>query len=183
MIHNLKILPEYFTAVACGAKTFEVRKDDRPFNVGDILELQEYDGEIYTGRTLDVIATYILRDTCYCKEGFCIIGIRIIKEDKMVEYIEKEAVVRYLKEYSEKELNSMSPYGMIISKVLDKAGRALSEMPATDVQPVRYGEWEDCSNGSMCSCCCHDVTYETSFCPYCGADMRGKNNEYLCGIL
>lgn len=78
MIHNLKILPEYFTAVACGAKTFEVRKDDRPFDVGDVLKLQEYDGEIYTGRALDVIATYILRDTCYCKEGFCIIGIRII---------------------------------------------------------------------------------------------------------
>ena len=78
MIHNLKILPEYFTAVACGAKTFEVRKDDRPFDVGDVLKLQEYDGEIYTGRALDVIATYVLRDTCYCKEGFCIIGIRII---------------------------------------------------------------------------------------------------------
>lgn len=27
---------------------------------------------------LDVIATYILRDSCYCKYGFCIIGIRII---------------------------------------------------------------------------------------------------------
>lgn len=78
MIHNLKILPEYFSAVACGAKTFEVRKDDRQFDVGDVLKLQEYDREIYTGRAIDAIATYIMRDTCYCKEGFCIIGIKII---------------------------------------------------------------------------------------------------------
>ena len=94
----------------------------------------------------------------------------------MAEYIEREAVVRYLKGYSEKELNSMSPYGMITSKVLDKVERALSEMPAADVQPVRRGKWEDCSNGSMCSCCYRDVTYETPFCPYCGADMRGKED-------
>lgn len=83
MIHYLKISPEYFTAVACGAKTFEVRKDDRPFDVGDVLRLQEYEEEIYTGRVIDVIVTYILRDTCYCKEGFCIIGIRIINAGMM----------------------------------------------------------------------------------------------------
>lgn len=56
----------------------------------------------------------------------------------MDEYIEKEAVTRYLKGYSEKELNSMSPYGMIISSVLDKVKRALSEMPTADVQEKKY---------------------------------------------
>ena len=54
----------------------------------------------------------------------------------MAEYIEKDAIVHYLKGYSEKELNSMSPYGMITSRVLDKVERALSEMSAADVQPV-----------------------------------------------
>lgn len=54
----------------------------------------------------------------------------------MVEYISREAVVRYLKGYSEKECNSNSPYGMITSSVLNKAERALSEMPAADVQSV-----------------------------------------------
>ena len=56
----------------------------------------------------------------------------------MNEYISKEAVVRYLKEYSEKECNSNSPYGMITSSVLNKAERALSEMPASDIQPVKW---------------------------------------------
>ena len=58
MIHYLKILPEHFTAVACGAKTFEVRKDDRPFNVGDVLRLQEYEEEIYTGSPLWISPDY-----------------------------------------------------------------------------------------------------------------------------
>ena len=54
----------------------------------------------------------------------------------MDEHISREAVVRYLKGYSEKECNSNSPYGMIISSVLNKVERALSEMPAADVQPI-----------------------------------------------
>lgn len=54
----------------------------------------------------------------------------------MNEYISREAVVRYLKEYSEKECNSNSPYGMITSSVLNKAERELSEIPAADVQLV-----------------------------------------------
>ena len=54
----------------------------------------------------------------------------------MSEYISREEVVRYLKGYSDKECNSNSPYGMITSSVLNKVERALSEMPAADVQPV-----------------------------------------------
>lgn len=53
----------------------------------------------------------------------------------MDEYISREAVVRYLKEQSEKELNS-SNFGMITSSVLNKAERAISEMPSADVQSV-----------------------------------------------
>lgn len=41
-MHELKILPEYFEKVLDGSKTFELRKDDRGFNVGDILILREY---------------------------------------------------------------------------------------------------------------------------------------------
>lgn len=64
-------------------------------------------------------------------------NLKIAKDDeKMAEYLERKAVISYLKGYSEKELNSMSPYGMITSRVLEKAERALSEMPAADVQPV-----------------------------------------------
>lgn len=41
--HELKTWPQYFTAVASGKKTFEVRRDDRGFQAGDVLVLRCYD--------------------------------------------------------------------------------------------------------------------------------------------
>jgi len=61
--HELKIWPEYFKAVVEGRKTFELRKTDRPFAVGDTLNLREWDpvSESYTGQSASVIVTYLLR--------------------------------------------------------------------------------------------------------------------------
>lgn len=46
----------------CGDKTFEVRKNDRNFKVGDTLILREYYNESreYTGRSVTVKVTHIL---------------------------------------------------------------------------------------------------------------------------
>ena len=45
MTHKLKIWPQYYCRVADGSKTFEVRKNDRGFQPGDIVELREFDPE------------------------------------------------------------------------------------------------------------------------------------------
>lgn len=58
--HELKILPQYFQAVWSGIKTFELRKDDRDYQRGDILVLREWDGEKYTGSAICVKVTYII---------------------------------------------------------------------------------------------------------------------------
>lgn len=80
MIHELKTVQPYFDDVASGNKTFEVRKNDREFMVGDFLALNEYDpqqlpGMEYTGRCMLAQVTYILRTPEYCKEGFITMGI------------------------------------------------------------------------------------------------------------
>lgn len=75
MIHGLKQLPEYFKAVKNGTKTFEVRKNDRNYQVGDLLALNEYDGEKYTGRHCIVRVLYILDNSEYVKDGYIIMGI------------------------------------------------------------------------------------------------------------
>lgn len=61
--HNLKTWPSYFLGVMLGTKTFEVRKNDRDFQVGDILNLQEFtpSTKIYTGREIQKQVTYILK--------------------------------------------------------------------------------------------------------------------------
>lgn len=80
MTHELKILPEYFQAVWDGVKTFELRKDDRDYQRGDILVLREWDGEKYTGSGLRVKVTYVLRgaEKYGLKDGYVVIGIRHI---------------------------------------------------------------------------------------------------------
>ena len=76
MLHDLKILPEWFNAVISGVKTFEIRKDDRNFQPRDVLLLREWDGTAYTGRTCKADVTMVLRGE-YCREGHCTMAIRV----------------------------------------------------------------------------------------------------------
>ena len=45
MIHHLKTKPEYFQVVINGKKPFEIRFNDRNFQVGDKVILEEYTGK------------------------------------------------------------------------------------------------------------------------------------------
>lgn len=60
--HDLKTWPEFFHAVAEGRKTFEVRKNDRGFQTGDLLVLRRFEPKkgIYTGELLSVRVAYVL---------------------------------------------------------------------------------------------------------------------------
>ena len=77
MIHELKILPEYYEEVKCGNKHFELRKNDRNYKVHDTLRLRAWkDVEYLNKAPLDREIKYILKD---CKEyglmdGFVILG-------------------------------------------------------------------------------------------------------------
>ena len=84
MVHALKTEPEYYEAVIHRVKTFEVRKNDRDFHVGNYLNLLELDDIRggYTGRSTLVRVTYILDDARFCKEGFVIMGFEIVEHLK-----------------------------------------------------------------------------------------------------
>lgn len=45
MTHKLKIWPQYYEHVAAGNKNFEVRENDRGYQPGDLVILQEFDLE------------------------------------------------------------------------------------------------------------------------------------------
>ena len=63
-IHELKVWPEYFQEVWIGNKTFELRKNDRDYQVGNTLILKEWcpKNSEYTGRQYKRGITYILKD-------------------------------------------------------------------------------------------------------------------------
>jgi hypothetical protein len=82
MTHTLKTIQPYYDDVLKGAKNFELRKMDRPFNDGDIVILQEFvDGKL-TGREQTFRIDYILADCPQygLMEGYCILGL---KEDSI----------------------------------------------------------------------------------------------------
>jgi len=82
-IHSLKILSEYFNDVKKGIKTFEVRKNDRDYKVGDILILKEWiPGENsieghYTNKNIRKKIVYILEGGKFGLDNdYVILGIK-----------------------------------------------------------------------------------------------------------
>lgn len=74
--HELKVLPEYFEAIVDGRKTFEIRYNDRNYQVGDRLLLKEWDGEKYTGNEIYKYINYALDDRSgYAIDGYVIMSI------------------------------------------------------------------------------------------------------------
>ena len=76
MIHELKVKPEYFADVISGKKTFEVRKADRPFKVGDLLALNEFENQSYTGASCLVYIDYILNNKEMLKADYIVMSIK-----------------------------------------------------------------------------------------------------------
>lgn len=85
-IHKLKLNSCYYADSERGIKTFEIRKNDRDFRVGDILELREWVWSVleqkgaYTGEVHWEIITYILDDAEYLKDGYVCLGVSPIAE-------------------------------------------------------------------------------------------------------
>lgn len=88
MHHILKTDPLYWDAIAEGRKSFEVRFDDRGFDVGDTLELMRID-------RLDISSSYDGLDRLYSKiifilrggqygiaDGYCVLQLGKIVRNK-----------------------------------------------------------------------------------------------------
>jgi DNA-directed RNA polymerase subunit RPC12/RpoP len=79
-VHDLKIEPKYWLAVYKGEKTFEIRLNDRPFKVGDIVHLHSFFEGGYTHDP--VIERQITYITDYAqKQGYVVFGMKPVEED------------------------------------------------------------------------------------------------------
>lgn len=75
--HQLKILPQYFNDIIYHNKNFEIRKNDRDFQVGDILVLNEWEFGKYTGNIIIATVSYIYHADGHhgVAPGYCILGL------------------------------------------------------------------------------------------------------------
>lgn len=73
--HKLKLAKMFFDDVRLGRKSFELRKNDRDYQIGDILELREMDNGEPTGRVIEKKITYILEGFAGLKEDYCILAL------------------------------------------------------------------------------------------------------------
>lgn len=83
MHHHLKIWPRFFDLVQKGEKSFEVRRNDRSFAVGDTLVLEEWDpanlpSPKYTGRVTEKVVIYLMHGhpTFGLDSDFVVMAIR-----------------------------------------------------------------------------------------------------------
>lgn len=88
VFHVLKLDSKYYDASLTNAKTFEIRKNDRDFKVGDIINLVEVNPELrdeslgligVTGRAHYKVITYILDDAEYLRDGYVCLGLKPLK--------------------------------------------------------------------------------------------------------
>lgn len=75
--HELKAWPMFFGPMSRGEKTFEIRKNDRRFAVGDTLFIREWDParNIHTGNDMYRLVTYITDFPAGLREGFVVMGL------------------------------------------------------------------------------------------------------------
>lgn len=180
--HKIKIRKMYYDAVLSGEKTFEIRKNDRDYKVGDIIHfvlIADNGDMIIPHNPKEYKITYVFHGGEYGLEnGYCVFGITPAIEKNTSDLISRSALMKdIIKRFG------CRPYIEVGNKC-EYVHDILNNQPTIEAVPVVHGEWiavthsrggHECSN-------CH--TYAPSyvsgrenlsnFCPNCGADMKGS---------
>ena len=80
-VHKLKVWPEFYHKIKTNEKRYEIRKADRDYQVGDLLDMSEWDPATAetTGKSLMRRVTYIMRDLAGLQPGYCLMSIEPIE--------------------------------------------------------------------------------------------------------
>lgn len=120
--HELKCWPQFFDAVVDGRKTFEFRRFDRGFEVGDVLKLREWEKGVYSGREIKRKVTYILEVNRW-HDGHYVCMSTIPWEEQM-------------NELNQEQINSMFENRIArIEKYLQRTGHDLTKFDGQEPEP------------------------------------------------
>lgn len=89
LTHYLKTWPDVFEETWAGRKVHEWRRDDRGFELGDRVVLEEFEpaGERYLGRKITAEITFISRGPEWgIPEGFAVFSLRVIAKEQKREH-------------------------------------------------------------------------------------------------
>lgn len=84
-VHDIKILPEFFDAVADGKKTAEFRKNDRGYQAWDTLILHEYDpvAEKLTGSYIKARIKHVTYLDNFGAPGYVLLSLYVVGSYKL----------------------------------------------------------------------------------------------------
>ena len=101
----------------------------------------------------------------------------------MAKYIDREALVEWLKRIPLKDLSD----GLGLCRVImeDDFKKAIKKMPKgiiVDVAPIQHGRWKchgDCgvTECSACGWSIEEYVGDYAYCPHCGAKMDGSDDS------
>ena len=105
---------------------------------------------------------------------------------KMTEYIKREELLQHYEEYYCKPCREKGDdYHGVRCRAFGTgdAIETAEDIQSADVRKNIHARWKNTAIGNWaCSYCCGESYYGGSindykFCPFCGADMRGENND------
>lgn len=73
--HKLKLAKMFFNDMQTGRKPFDLQKNDREYQLGDVIEYREMDNGEPTGRVIEKEITYIMEGFAGLKEDYCILAL------------------------------------------------------------------------------------------------------------
>lgn len=76
--HQIKLEAEFFDDALSGRKSFELRKNDRNYKEGDMLEMEEIKDGKKTGRKCSKRIVYMMENFEGLEDGYCILGCELL---------------------------------------------------------------------------------------------------------
>lgn len=130
--HDLKIYPEFFSAVCTGAKRAELRKNDRDYRVGDTLHLMETPrGSCHrTGEFINVTITHIA-DVGEWMPGYVLLSVELQERRKA----DSDPVAEITEDLGRLFVKIHYPTTLIAG---DKLYRHAQPAPVVSSEPVAY---------------------------------------------